>query len=106
MRTTIVFDKIKLLAYKTVTCGGGCGRRLQRQKTFWATRNPFNKNANGYPKDRLEIMENLRTKRGKWEKEGATCKHCTEKPPVVDETKPIKHILHKKKIKRLSGEPR
>jgi len=75
MLTTTVFDKIEHLAIKTGKCG--CGKRRRRQKTFWQTRNPFNKNKKGFVKTRNEIVEELRKEAEVWKKEPLTCDNCS-----------------------------
>jgi len=77
------FDEVSLTGYKTVRCTG-CGRRLKRQRKFWQTRNPYNKNSEGYPKSAYEIREELSQDIRVWEKESETCSKC-EQIGVEDE---------------------
>jgi hypothetical protein len=55
----IVFEEVALTAAKTVN-----GKR--RQKKFYQTLNPFNKNKNGVPKTRGEILDELRNQIEEW----------------------------------------
>lgn len=76
MRYTVTYDKITYRAQKVVTCAEGCDRQLKRAKTFWATQNPFNKNAAGLPKSQEEITAGLRAQAEAWRQEPETCSHC------------------------------
>lgn len=74
--TTVTFQEVTLLGFKTVKCEGGCGRRLQRKHKFWQTLSPFNKNAQGQLKSYDEIMAQLRQERDRWLTTPETCIHC------------------------------
>lgn len=65
--TVYRFAEVKVPAHKRVPCAGGCGKKLNRQKTFTATENPFNKNADGNVRTRAEIREVLLEKKRAWE---------------------------------------
>jgi len=41
----------------------------RQQKTFWQTLNPLNKNKQGLPKTRAEIMADLQAEAGAWQQE-------------------------------------
>ena len=73
------FGEVKLYAWKSVKCAGGCGRTLKRQRKFYQTLNPFNKTAQGVVKDADDIYSELRKDIEKWRKESVTCIHCAEK---------------------------
>lgn len=60
------FEEIRRAAHKRVKCAG-CGKLLKRQHTFTQTLNPFNKNANGTIKDRLDIWRELVAECEAWE---------------------------------------
>ena len=61
----IVFDSIKHTARKTVKCTV-CGKPVQRQKTFYQTVNPFNKNSAGEVKTASEIFNELVHRGKEW----------------------------------------
>lgn len=72
----INFQEVSFTGYKNVFCSGGCGRKLKRQKKFWQTLNPFNKNPDGSIKDRRDILDALGVERNKWLDEPELCIHC------------------------------
>jgi hypothetical protein len=74
---TIRFERVPLTASKTVKCAG-CGRRLRRQRTFEQTLNPWNKNAQGLPRTRQEILAALREQAAEWKLRPETCGACPE----------------------------
>lgn len=78
--TVYKFQDVKRTAKKRVPCEG-CGKKLNRQTTFMQTINPFNKNAEGYPKTYREIWDELGAKCREWEAdtEGFLCTPCEEK---------------------------
>lgn len=53
-----------------------CGKRMSRTRKFSQTINPFNRNADGTPKDFLTILSELRRDAEKWCVEGASCRGC------------------------------
>jgi hypothetical protein len=63
-KTRVVFDEVKAVGtrYETID-----GKRLRRQKTFYETVNPFNKDADGAIKSRLQVQESVRAKARAWE---------------------------------------
>lgn len=76
MSQTITFREVSLRGSKSVKCAGGCGRILRRQRKFWQTLNPFNKNKSGEIKSAVEIQTELRSERDLWVIEPETCIHC------------------------------
>lgn len=78
MSQSITFREVTVHGTKTVKCAGGCGRRLKRQRKFWQTLNPFNKNAAGEVKSAVEIQKELFTERQAWESESETCSQCKD----------------------------
>jgi hypothetical protein len=68
------FSEVDLTARKQGTCG--CGRNCKRQKRFWQTLNPFNKNADGSVKNARDIHEELRVEADAWRAEPITCAVC------------------------------
>lgn len=75
--TTYRFEEIKQKAQKRVPCDE-CGKKVNRQRTFSQTVNPFNKNADGDPKTEWEISEELRAQVTEWEakQDGELCTPC------------------------------
>jgi hypothetical protein len=71
---TTTFDKVTLTASKSGKCG--CGKQRTRQKQFWQTLNPFNRNAAGVPKSSAEIMTELKEEARLWKQEPITCEAC------------------------------
>lgn len=59
------FESVKFRATKTGKCI--CGKKINRSKTFEQTINPWNKNKDGLPKNRFEILEELRIEAKKWQ---------------------------------------
>lgn len=74
MRTTYRFDEVKMYGYKTGKCG--CGKQRHRQRKFWATINPFNKNDDGTMKTTADIRKDLKKQIDEWKKEPITCEVC------------------------------
>ena len=54
----VSFDEIVLRVRRNGKCGR-CGKRTRRTRKFWQTMNPFNRNADGLPKTRIEILKEL-----------------------------------------------
>lgn len=63
----IRFQEVRATRSKSGTCAV-CGKTARRQTAFFQTLNPFNKNADGYPKTRYEIMLELNVRLDEWEK--------------------------------------
>ena len=76
-RATYHYTPISLTGFKRLKCTG-CGKTVRRQKTFTQTMNPFNKNAEGKPASRAEIMDKLRLEVAEWEQKEVTCSWCAE----------------------------
>jgi len=72
------FEEVSFKASKSVKCWG-CGKRMKRTKKFWQTLNPFNKNSEGLPKDREEIMFELLLAEGIWRSQEEFCISCDAK---------------------------
>ena len=72
--TKITFEEVAFHASKSGKCG--CGKHCKRQRKFWATLNPFNRNAVGAPKTRVEIYDDLRTQAAVWKTEPIVCTSC------------------------------
>lgn len=62
---TIEFERITVSGKKSGKCPA-CGRRVTRSRTFEQTVNPFNRTADGTPKDREQIRRELLEKRDAW----------------------------------------
>ncbi|MBY6273545.1 MAG: hypothetical protein CW346_15210 [Bacillaceae bacterium] len=73
----VTFEVVRLYGRKQVKCQN-CGRRVTRSKEFSQTINPFNKNADGEPKNRYEITAELRQEREEWLKQPELCRRCKE----------------------------
>lgn len=73
----IDYEVVKIKGVKKGKCIK-CGKYTARQKIFWQTLNPFNKNKKGFPKTRDEILLDLLIERDEW---GNTiiCSKCEEK---------------------------
>ena len=74
---TVRFERVPLTFSKTVKCAG-CGKRLRRRRTFEQTLNPWNKNAQGQPRTRQEILAGLRDKAAEWQQQPETCGACLD----------------------------
>ncbi len=53
-----------------------CGKRSKRQKSFWQSVNPFNKNANGTPKTRAQVQADVSAEATAWRKSVTLCAAC------------------------------
>lgn len=75
--TTYRFDEIKQQAKKRVPCEN-CGKKVNRQRTFTMTENPFNRNPDGTVRTRMEIREALLEKARQWQakQDGELCADC------------------------------
>lgn len=60
----INFDEVSIKATKTWTDADG--KRRQKTRKFYQTINPFNKNAAGLPKSRVEIRAEILAERDAW----------------------------------------
>lgn len=67
------FSDIKLTAVKTYRCS--CGKRCRRQKKFYQTLNPFNKNKDGSVKTERDIIREERAKIEVWRGVADPCTH-------------------------------
>ncbi len=54
------FQEVSLIAYAKTADG------KRRQKKFWQTLNPFNKNSKGLAKTREEILQELQVEAENW----------------------------------------
>jgi len=73
---TVRFEVVSEHARKSTKCTG-CGKRLQRQRTFTQTLSPFNK-YQGQLKTRERIEEELIKAALDWEQEPETCRDCLD----------------------------
>ena len=74
---TYRFERVPLTVHKSVPCTG-CGKKVRRQRTFEQTRNPFNKNADGFPKSYGDIYRELNEEGDAWKAEPETHPKCVE----------------------------
>lgn len=72
---TYRYEPIRRTARKKTLCQGGCGRKLDRQRTFTQTINPFNRNPDGTPRNYRQVWASLGEECEAWQPE-ATCKNC------------------------------
>jgi hypothetical protein len=82
---TITFPEITHTEHRRISCSGRCGKKLNRQRTFTQTVNPFNKNAAGEQKTSGEIYRDLRAEGAGWAPT-AMCPKCTER---IEGPKPV-----------------
>lgn len=73
--TIFVFEVVKVGATKNCRCSV-CGKSMKRAKTFEGTLNPLNKNADGSPRTREQMLEVLRAKIPAWKLEPETHEKC------------------------------
>jgi hypothetical protein len=73
---TIRFQPIGLTVRKSVKCRG-CGKRLQRQRRFEQTLNPYNR-LHGIPKTAAQILDEERARAVEWKARPETCTACLE----------------------------
>jgi len=74
--TVTIFEVVKLAASKSCKCTV-CGKRMKRSYTFEGTINPFNTAADGGPKSRAQVLEDLKVKAERWKLEPETHQACT-----------------------------
>jgi hypothetical protein len=70
--THYVFENVTFRAEKSLACPL-CGRKVRRARTFGATINPWNVNADGEPRRRDEIRALLRENAAAWQAEPVVC---------------------------------
>ena len=73
--TVYVFPAVKYPAEKYLPCPK-CGKKIRRRMTFEQTLNPFNKNADGLPKSRREIIAELANRASEWRLMPELCGYC------------------------------
>lgn len=73
----IYFEKVSLYGSKAGKCG--CGKRRQRKVTITNTINPFNKNSEGAPKSREEVLADVKKELDAWYAEPIYCDNCEPK---------------------------
>ena len=73
MNQTITFDVVKRKGLKRYKCS--CGKMVVRQRTFEQTINPWNKNRDGFPKSRGEIILELEHEIKTWSGKSDICSH-------------------------------
>jgi len=59
------FPDVGLIHRATGVCPV-CGKTVRRQRRFWQTLNPFNRNADGTVKTERDIQEELRAEAAAW----------------------------------------
>lgn len=72
---TYTFSEVKLPEKRSLKCRE-CGKRFTRSMTFMQTLNPFNTNAEGFPKSYPEIRAELRAEADAWQPSDL-CTACT-----------------------------
>ncbi len=72
------FNAIGLTGRKRFVCA--CGRKLQRQKRFYQTLNPYNRNAEGLPKTQGEILMECHSELDAWTEAVEPCVHGGSRP--------------------------
>lgn len=72
------FSEVKVMARKSEKCCV-CGKRMTRQKKFYQTINPFNKNSDGVIKNRHMIYEEIMAEREEWLKTPLKHGDCIER---------------------------
>ena len=82
---TYRFQDVSHTERRRIPCGGGCGKKLTRSRTFTNTINPFNKNADGEVKKYSEVYADVKAEGEKWEPTGM-CPACTER---IEGPKPV-----------------
>ena len=75
--TTYVFDRIEQRGYKVAKCSV-CGRRLERQRTFGMTLNPWNRHPDGTVRSERDIREALKAEIAAWQQEPERHAKCAE----------------------------
>jgi len=70
----VVFPQVRLRFWKKGKCK--CGKMRRRTTTIIHTVNPFNKNADGVPKNVCEVRADVISKGRKWESDPITCANC------------------------------
>jgi hypothetical protein len=71
---TTHYSKIKHTAKRRVTCET-CGKKVDRQRTFEQTVNPWNKNTDGTVKTFLEVLAAVQLEANLWEADPDCGKH-------------------------------
>lgn len=69
------FNEVGMTGRKRFLCA--CGRRLTRQKRFYQTLNPYNKNAQGLAKTQGEILTEVSKELKAWQSTPDRCTHET-----------------------------
>lgn len=70
----VTFEEVSYRAAKSGRCA--CGKQRTRQRKFWGTINPFNKNTDGSIRTRSEIYTSLKQQAADWKLEPITCAKC------------------------------
>lgn len=66
-RVTTTYQEVGLTGHRDGVCPV-CGKKGKRQRRFYQTLNPFNRNKKGEVKTRSEIYEELKEEISKWSK--------------------------------------
>jgi len=64
MRTVTTYDEIAVKATRYWT--DETGKRRQETRKFFQTQNPYNRGADGFPKSRAQIMQEITAERDAW----------------------------------------
>jgi hypothetical protein len=75
--TTYTFREIAHTERRRVPCAGGCGKKLNRQRTFTNTVSPFNRHPDGTPRTPSEIYAHVKAEGAAWTPT-ATCTACAD----------------------------
>lgn len=77
IETTYKFDKVTWTGHQYGDCQGCNKRYVRRQKTFFQTMSPFNKNKEtGRPKTYGEVQKEVRAKALEWGAQRPWCTKC------------------------------
>lgn len=68
------FEEVKMYGRVVGKCK--CGKKRVRQRKFWMTLSPFNKNPDGSVRTRQDIYMALAEQIVAWEDEPITCEKC------------------------------
>lgn len=71
------FHEIGLTGRKKFTCA--CGRKLTRQRRFYQTLNPYNRDSAGNVKSQRQIIVEVRTEVEAWMEKQDPCTHVPRK---------------------------
>jgi hypothetical protein len=75
--TTYRFPERALFAKKSVPCAV-CSKQVRRQKKFWQTESPLNRNEDGTVRTTQEIYDALRVEAAQWKVQPETHPKCLD----------------------------